>query len=98
MAQIKQAVKQTDPTATAILFGSRATGKAREDSDWDILVLLDKPKIGLNDELPLRDILYDIELETGEAISTFFFSKDDWNNRLLYSPLYASVKEDGIVL
>jgi len=33
--QIKSVVKQTDPTAVAILYGSRATGKARKDSDWD---------------------------------------------------------------
>ena len=31
--------------AHAILFGSRARGDARHDSDWDVLILLDKPKI-----------------------------------------------------
>ena len=29
----------------AILFGSRARGDARSDSDWDVLILLDKERI-----------------------------------------------------
>ena len=29
------------PNARAILFGSRARGDARKDSDWDILILVD---------------------------------------------------------
>jgi predicted nucleotidyltransferase len=49
-SQIKEAVKNTDASATAILYGSRAKGKARDDSDWDILILLDKPKVTLQDE------------------------------------------------
>ncbi|GHT28077.1 hypothetical protein AGMMS49574_01660 [Bacteroidia bacterium] len=32
------------PNDTMILFGSQARGDARPDSDWDLLVLLDKPE------------------------------------------------------
>ena len=35
---------EIDPHAKAILFGSRARGTEHERSDWDILILLDKPK------------------------------------------------------
>jgi predicted nucleotidyltransferase len=82
-AQIKKAVQQADPTATAILFGSRATGKAREDSDWDILILLN---------------LYDVELEIGEHISSLFYGAEDWNTRLSVTPLYKAIQQDGIAL
>ena len=98
MAQIKQAVKQTDPTATAILFGSRATGKAREDSDWDILVLVDKPSLTLSDERRIMHNLYDVELATGEPISTIVYPLHDWNTKLSESSLYVSVKKEGIEL
>jgi predicted nucleotidyltransferase len=97
-AQIKKAVQQADPTATAILFGSRATGKAGKDSDWDILILLNKQSVSLNDERLFRDNLYDVELEIGEHISSLFYGMEDWNTRLSITPLYKSVQQDGIVL
>lgn len=36
-----------DPHARAFLFGSRARGTARKDSDWDLLILIDKPNLFL---------------------------------------------------
>ncbi len=38
---VKQEVTKIDPKAEIILFGSRARGDFRMDSDWDFLVLLD---------------------------------------------------------
>lgn len=31
--------------SSLLLYGSRARGNAREDSDWDLLILLDKPRL-----------------------------------------------------
>ena len=51
---------EIDPHAKAILFGSRARGTEHEGSDWDILILLDKPKVTLQDYdkyfYPLREL------------------------------------------
>lgn len=38
---IRQNIRETDPNAQVILYGSRARGEERNDSDWDILVLTD---------------------------------------------------------
>lgn len=56
---------EIDPHAKAILFGSRARGTEHEGSDWDVLILLDKPKVTLQDydkySYPLRELGWDID-------------------------------------
>ena len=44
--RIKETLRKVVPTGGhAFLYGSQARNEARPDSDWDILILLDKPKI-----------------------------------------------------
>jgi predicted nucleotidyltransferase len=95
LEQIKEIVKMTDDSATVILYGSRARGTARPDSDWDVLILVNKPVVSLKDEQLFRHRLYDLELKTGESISTFVYSLHDWKNRLSQTPFYRRVQEEG---
>ena len=47
---IKETIAKTMLSgAKVILFGPQARGDAREDSDWDILILLNKDKVELDD-------------------------------------------------
>ena len=96
--KIKQEVQKEDSGAQVILFGSRARGNPTAESDWDILVLSSKSAVGFKDEQTIRHRLYDIELETGQSISTFVYSLNEWNTRLIHTPFYDSVKRDGIYL
>ena len=96
--KIKNVVKQTDPDAVTILYGSRAVRRARKDSDWDVLILVDKPGVSRQEEQQFRHNLYDLELETGEVISTLVYTTKDWNTRLSVTPIYQAVKQFGIVL
>jgi predicted nucleotidyltransferase len=89
-------IKKTDPAAEVFLFGSRARGHAADDSDWDILILIDKPKKDRSIEQMYRDQLFELELELGESISTLIYSKNDWESRHLHSSLYLNIKEEGI--
>ena len=98
MSRIKEAIKNEDSNAQVILFGSRARNEEKIDSDWDILVLLSKSIVNIQDEQKIRHKLYDIELDTGETLSTFVYSVDDWNTRLSVTPLYDNIKREGIYL
>lgn len=95
---IKDAIHKQDPSALVFLFGSRARGDNRPDSDWDILILINNQSITNEIEDNFRNVLYDIELETGQIISTFIYPKSYWNKKLRFSPLYESVKTEGIKL
>jgi predicted nucleotidyltransferase len=96
--KIALTIHKKDPNAVSYLFGSRARGDYRPDSDWDILILVDQLKVSNEIEDKFRDELYDIELETGQIISTFIYPKNYWENTLLYSPLYKNVLNEGIQL
>lgn len=96
--RISQTIHDKDPLAEAYLFGSRARGDSRVDSDWDVLILIDDDKVTNDIEDKFRDDLYDIELESGQIISTFIYTKDFWRSTLKYSPLYKNVSREGIRL
>ena len=96
--KIKETIHNKDPKADAFLFGSRARGDNRPDSDWDIVILVDSNKITNEIEDRFRDGLYDIELETGQIISTFIYPKGFWESSLKFSPLYKNVTNEGIRL
>ncbi len=96
--RITRIIHAKDPTAEAYLFGSRARGDFRPDSDWDILILVDSERVTNDVEDLFRDELYDIELESGQIISTFIYPKEYWKSVLIYSPLYKNVSREGILL
>ena len=95
--RIRKEIKSIDPTAKVILFGSRARGDARQDSDWDILILI-KDTVTTEIEKAFRYKLFDLELETGEVFSTFVYNTDIWNNKHKVTPFYKSIKKEGVLL
>ena len=97
-SQIKSSIRASDPKASAYLFGSRARGDFQPGSDWDILILVDEQKVTNEIEDKFRNGLYDIELKSGQVISTFIYSKRYWMSALKFSPLYKNIQGEGILL
>ena len=96
--QISQAIRRTEPSATAILYGSEARGDARPDSDIDVLVLLDGDKRDLKREEKLSGELYEIELATGILISPMILLRKQWENRPFKTPFYINVMNEGVLI
>ena len=67
------------------------------DSDWDILVLLDKENIEDLDYKTVAYPLYDLGLEYDTSISVNLYTRKDWNKRS-FTVFYKNVEKEGIVL
>ena len=93
--RIKTSIKIIDPKAQVIIFGSRARGDAKKESDWDILILTDYP-VSTEIERSFRNNLFDIEIETGEVFSTFVYQRHIWNTKHRVTPLYRNIKREGL--
>ena len=94
---IRSYVNDIDSNAEIILYGSRARGDERSDSDWDILILTNYPT-DLKTENTFRNKLYDLELETGEPFSVFVYSKINWDTKQIITPFYVNVTNEGVKL
>jgi uncharacterized protein len=89
------------PVSSAILFGSRARGSHRPDSDADIAVLL-RGRRGkfVDTKLAMADIAYDVLLETGVHIQPLPIWEDEWEHPESYSNprLLQNINREGIRL
>jgi len=98
LSQIKRIVKDREPSAQIYLYGSRSRGTDSQESDWDLLILLDKDNVSSEDEREITYPLYDLEFDTGEVISPMVYSEKEWKSKYRVTPFYKNVMEEGILL
>ncbi|MBC7651684.1 MAG: nucleotidyltransferase domain-containing protein [Deinococcales bacterium] len=97
LSQIKQSILAIDNNADVLLFGSRARGDFKEDSDWDILVLTEN-LVDNNLKRNISDNLFYLELDNAIAISTVIVNKKNWADNFKGYPLFFEVKKDGFYI
>ena len=94
-AQAVEALRQGlgERLVAAVLFGSRARGQARAESDWDLLVIArDLPRHLFERQLSLHTLL----LGTAGAVSVLAKTPEEFESHL--TSLYLDIATDGQVL
>lgn len=95
--RIKEAADKVLPKGASLwLYGSRARGDARPDSDYDLLILLDE-----EESMPEADrAAYDLCIlgyDNGVEVNPHIYSKKRWNS-WTYSPFHKNVEQDKRIL
>ena len=95
--QIQQLGRQLLPEdAHLLLYGSRARGDYHEGSDWDLLILLNRPQ----EASDFQNIAYpimELGFNMGEYFSVQTYSQEEWE-AMSFLPYYKNVEQDKIVL
>ena len=89
--------KAHQPKARAILFGSRARGDAHRDSDWDILILLDKEQITSADKDDISYPIFEFGWDIDEMIHPIMYTAKEWETKH-HTPFYKNVMKEGVNL
>ncbi len=78
-----------------VLFGSRARGDARDDSDYDIAVFLRDVEDRAHDMNVLAYVSTDLLYDLGAVVHAMPYRADTYNDG---SPLMWEIRHDGIAL
>jgi predicted nucleotidyltransferase len=97
LKSIKSVFLSAVPNGKIILFGSQARGDASKDSDWDLLIILDKNKIESSDFDRISYPLYELGWKEGEQFSPKLYTKKEWVKRS-FTPFYKNIEKEGIIL
>jgi uncharacterized protein len=85
-----------DRLTNVILFGSHARREATEDSDIDILIVLQDPISPGDEILRVSALKTDLNLKYDELISVTPISESDYQTRS--TPLLENIRREGIIL
>ncbi len=89
-------MKYGDKIIKVILYGSHAKGNATDDSDIDVLVVVDDKLDPKDVEGYLNDFLFEILLEKEELVSVIAVKESIFKNYRL--PIFISIKEKSIAV
>jgi len=84
-----------DSVKDIILFGSHSTGKSNDDSDYDILVVLENP-YNARDENKIYDLCYDIDLKYNIIIDAHLITLSELSTLRGKQPIYTTALKTGI--
>jgi predicted nucleotidyltransferase len=98
LCQIKECIREIEPNAQIIFYGSRARDDDNDKSDWDFLILVDG--IVADQRIDsIRHRLYEIEWKIGGVVSSIIRAQEEWNSPKYQSmPIFQNIQREGILL
>ncbi len=90
---VKATVQDIAPGTEVILYGSRARGDARSDSDWDFLILVEG-EVNHSLKRAVWKRLYEPELGTEAVIHSLITDNATWLKADLW-PIKQEVRREG---
>ena len=97
LSQIKNAIHEIAPDAKVFLFGSRATGKWHEESDWDFLVLTAK-KYPKAVKWRIHEKLFSLSVSIGTVFQFIVATNEEWKHKPGYYALQLEIQEQLVPL
>ena len=79
------------------LYGSRARGDYRPDSDWDLIILVNKDNQQLQDFDQYAYPFIEMGWKIGKEINPMLYTHKEWSQRY-FTPFYKNVERDKVVL
>ncbi len=97
LKELKEEILKLYPDAKLILFGSKVRGDFDEESDIDVLALVQE--LDFNKKETIWDISNEINLKYDTSLSIVIVDKNDFNSfKLEVIPFFTNIKKDGIFL
>ena len=88
--------KAADNIKKVVLFGSRARGDAQTDSDWDLLILLNKSAGFIQDFDMYGYPFIECGMKNNEDVNVHLYSFDEWESYKDKSLFYYNVNKEGV--
>lgn len=76
------------------LYGSCARGEENDDSDIDVVIIIDSEKLRQYED-KLDKITGDICVKNEVLLSTQYISKDEWLRKQKFLPYYQNILNEG---
>lgn len=98
MAKLTELARQISGSVSdVILFGSRARNDARPDSDWDLLILVNKDRLSPDDFSRYAYPFMLLGFDNDAMVNPLLYTEKDWEKRS-FTPLYKAIQKEGIRL
>ena len=98
LSDIRRLGRQVIPAGGHLwLFGSRARGDNRPESDWDLLIIVDKDKLTQADYDSITYPFTELGWTLNEQTNPIMYTRDNWEKNN-FTPFYHNVRQDGILL